>query len=485
LRARRASSIVSAMAPDPTASAAPADRRRARRGLALVTAALAAGLALRLALVAGYHVAAVDGMQYYALSQELWKDGRLAYAPPPAPLAYSRLPGYPLLLAHVAVRGAVPAAIHVDRATRFNAVLDVLTALLAFLVLRGLGAPRGAGPLALVLVLLAPLLIILASHALTETPATFLATLELYLAVRAMRATRNWALLFAALCGAVAGFAQLVRADAVTMAPAALAALLLGGAPLARRAAAVAAFAVVAAAVFAPWPLRNLSAFGHPYFAAWQWRNASTGRPLPTGPIEWARTFTTGSRDEHALDGAFAFELPLGLGQITPAMYDSPAERAELSALFDRYNRERLSPAVDESFRALARARRARAPFRTYVTLPLRRLGAMFESVPSGELSMAGKLVGLVGRRPWVRTYDAAVYALAALGALALVLTRARRTLAILALAVATRCVLIPETVPLAISQRFLCAVFPVLLMLAAVAVTAPINALTRRLQPR
>jgi len=443
---------------------------------------LAGGLALRLALVAGYHVAAVDGMQYYALSQELWKDGRLAYAPPPAPLAYSRLPGYPLLLAHVAVRGAVPAAVHVERATRWNAVFDVLTALLAYLILRELGAPRGAGPLALGLVLLAPLLIILASHALTETPATFLATLELYLAVRAMR---DRPLLFAALCGAVAGFAQLVRADAVTMAPAALAALLLGGAPLARRLAATAVFAVVAAAVFAPWPLRNLSAFGQPYFAAWQWRNASTGRPLPTGPIEWARTFTTGARAEHSLDGAFAFELPLSLGQITPAMYDSAAERAELEALFDRYNRERLSPAVDESFRALARARRARAPFRTYVTLPLRRLGAMFESVPSGELSMAGKLVGLVGRRPWVRTYDAAVYALAALGALALVLTRARRTLAILALAVATRCVLIPETVPLAISQRFLCAVFPVLLMLAAVAVTAPINALTRRLQPR
>lgn len=445
---------------------------RIRLALAIAVALLLFfGACFRLTLVSEYRVPAVDGLQYYALSQQLLSSGRFAFAPPPAPPTYSRLPGYPLFLAYVAVRQApVDLGTHLLRATRVQALLDVGTALLVFLVLRTLAAGTAAAFLGLALVLVTPLLFVLASHTLTETLATFLATLELFLAVRAM-AQRH--LLYAVLAGAVAGFAQLVRADAVTLAQAVILALACARAPARRRLLMIAACGLAAAAVFAPWPIRNLRQFQKPYFAAWQWRTATTGKPLPTGPIAWARTFSTASRQEFFLDPVFAFEQPFDPRNLLPWMYDSPAERQELLSLIARYNRERLSPEVDAGFRRLADERARRAPFRTYVELPLRRLLAMFESVPNNELSMKASFLGLPQHRPWVRYWDWLLY-LFALGGAGLLWWRQRThtiaypAAAILLLPIAVRCAVLPLTVPMGLSQRFLIEAFPMLIALAA-----------------
>ncbi|MSP60639.1 MAG: hypothetical protein EXR72_09925 [Myxococcales bacterium] len=457
-----------------------------------VAGLLVAGIAFRLSLVAGYRVPAVDGRQYYALSQQLVKDGRFAYSPPPAPLAWSRMPGYALFLAHVVVREApVDLATHLLRATRANALLDVATALLVFLLLRERRSGLGASLCGLVLVLVCPILFVLASHALTESLSTFLATLELYLAVRAMR---DRLLLFAVLCGVVAGFTQLVRADSVTLIPAVLLALGSAAAPRRQRCIAIAACGIAAAVVFAPWPARNLARFGQPYFASAYWRTAWGGRPLPTGAIAWARTWTTGARNEFFLDPIFAFEQPFSPASVLPAMFDDPAERARLVALIDRYNRERLSPAVDAGFRELAEERTRRAPFRTFVTLPLRRMGTMFDPVPNSELSMTSTWLKLPARRAWVRFFDYATYALALLGALGLWWRERARdkkgypagsmagsTATLLGLAVAGRCALMSQTIPMGLSQRHLVEVYPVLLALAACGLALPAWLLRRR----
>ena len=94
---------------------------------------LVAGTTFRLRLVRDHHGPAGDGLQYWTLSQELLRAGRLAFGPPPAPLTFTRLPGYPLFLAHVAVlRHPADLETHLVRATRANALLGVGTGVLLF-----------------------------------------------------------------------------------------------------------------------------------------------------------------------------------------------------------------------------------------------------------------------------------------------------------------------------------------------------------------
>ena len=456
--------------------------------LALVLV-LVAGLWLRLHLVFETHYTAVDGKQYLALANELLRGGRFAFSQG-APLSYSRLPGYPLILALLYRKAALPADVQVVLGTQLNAIFDVATALIVYGIVRDLCRSRAAALAGMVITLVCPLMFILASHTLTETPATFFGTLEIWLTLRALSfcvdvqkgesgKINKWTYVYAALCGLVAGFAQLIRADAATLLPPVAIALVWAGrgANLRRRVALLAVFGACAIAVYAPWPLRNLARFGKPYLAAWQWRTAWDGRPLPTGPIAWARTWARIRPEETSLDPVFAFEQPMHAerrGALLPWMYDDEAERQKLVALFGRYDRERLSPAVDDGFRALATERTARARFRTYVTLPAERFVRTFDTVPPSELSSHTKIFDFPAKRPYVRWFDLALYAFAALG---IVFLRRERVAWLLALAIVGRVVLLAYTVPMGLSQRHLAEVFPLLIALAAAGGAAAISA--------
>jgi hypothetical protein len=316
-------------------------------------------------------------------------------------------------------------------------------------------------------------LFILGSYGLSETLATFLATLEVWLALRAARTSR---VLDAALVGLVAGAAQLVRADACLTLPAVVLALWLVSGPRRRRVRLVAVCLGVATLVFSPWPVRNLLRFGRPYPAAWQWRTLGDGRPLPTGLLAWARTWATGMEREALLDFVFAAQYPLDLANpemLRPDMYDDRTERVRVYGLLWRYNRHGLTPEIDARFRELASERAGRAPFRTYVLLPMRRMAALFRPVPEQELSMTSDLLGLPRFRSAVRFWDFTVYGLALLG-LAVLLRRAaradhQRTALVLDVGILARSTVIPVLVPLAVTQRFLAQVYPLLIVLAAV----------------
>jgi dolichyl-phosphate-mannose-protein mannosyltransferase len=451
---------------------------------------LVAGTTFRLRLVRDHHVPAGDGLQYWTLSQELLRAGRLAFGPPPAPLTFTRLPGFPLFLAHVAVRRH-PADLetHLVRATRANALLGVGTGVLLFLILRERGFGQTIALAGLVGVVLCPLLFILASYGLSESLATLLATLEVWLALRTLRTAR---VRDAALVGIVAGAAQLVRADAAFILPAALLALAWAPAPPAHRLRLVAICLGAAVLVFAPWPVRNLVQFGRPYPAAWQWRTLGDGRPLPTGLLSWARTWATGAESEAYLDFVFAAEAPLDLGRpeiLRSTMYDSRSERARVYTLFWRYNRHGLTPEIDAQLRQLAAARARRAPVRTFLVLPLRRLGALYRPVPEQELTMTSALLDLPRRRPSIRYWDFTVYALALLGLAFLLRPKApadhRRTALVLAAAIVLRSTLVPVLVPLAVTQRFLAQVYPLLIALAAIGGGGLAAAVRARLAPR
>lgn len=416
---------------------------------------LAVLLAARLVTAYQYSVPAVDGRQYLALADELRLRHRFAFSQREAP-TYSRLPGYPLFLSVIASGTTNP----VRRACLANVFCDLTAALaLGWLARRRFG-DRAAAAL-VVVVLTCPLLVILASHALTETSATMLGVLEL---VIAFIAAASGSVALAAAAGLFAGLGQLWRADAMTVVPAALLALLLGQHALRRRLWQAAIFLAVAIAVFAPWPIRNLVVLGRTYPFAWQWRTAQ-GHPLPTGIVRWARTWTRCDPSEYSLDPLLAFEQPLPSPLPIPWATSDAAEREQLTQTLDRYNRERLSPTVDAEFETLADQRWVKHPF-AILLLPLQRLPAMLRSVPSGELSISAPLLGLVERRPWVRYYDFAIYLLALVG-LARLWRSDRRVMLPLLILFALRLLLLSATVPLGLSQRHLVEVVPWILFCA------------------
>lgn len=438
-------------------------------------------LACRLAVVASYHAPAGDGLQYFKLSHELRQHGRYAYDPPPAQLTFSRPPGYPLFLAFVA-QPQLPRSLeaHLLWATRWNALLDVCTGLLVFAILRDRRLGWSAAVCGFLSVLACPLLIYLSTFGLSESLATFLTTLELWLALRFFdRGELRWA----ALLGAAVGLSQLVRVDAVTVVPALL--VLWAGAEVSwrRRLQAAGMFALFAALAFGPWPLRNLIRFGKPYPTATEWV-AQDGRPLPTGMMRWFDSWSSASPGESYVLLPLAYNAPLDpsrSGLLQPTMYDDEAERQRIIAIYQRYNRERLSPEVDQLLRDLAEDRRKKDPLRALVGLPLRRIHSMWKPLPEYELPVRSALLHLPALRARYARFEQGLLILALLGAIALCWRRDgargrhRLVVAAIALLAATRSVVIGTIHPFPV-QRYLAEIFPALLALSGYAISLAVS---------
>lgn len=471
---------------------APAARglgRLDRRWWALVALVVVA-LIFRLAVVGSYRAPAGDGLQYFKLSHELRAHLRFAYDPPPAPLTFTRLPGYPLFLAFVA-QPQLPRSLdaHLIWATRWNALLDVCTGLLVFAILRDRRLGWSAAVCGFLSVLCCPLLVYLSTFGLCESLATFLTTLELWLCLRfADRGELRWA----ALAGVVAGLSQLVRVDAVTMGPALL--LLWAGAKVSwrRRLQAAAAFAFFALLVFAPWPLRNLIQFHHPHPTGTEWV-AQDGRPLPTGMMRWFDSWSSASPGESYVLLPLAYNMPLDPqrpGLLQPTMYDDEAERQRIIEIYKRYNRERLSPEVDGMLRALAADRRKKDPVRALLGLPLRRIAAMWKPLPEYELPVRSALLKLPALRARYARFEQGLLLAALLGAIGLCWQagpgrRGHRLLvAAVALMAVTRSVVICSIHPFPV-QRYLAEIFPAILALCGYAISRGIALFSARLRSR
>jgi hypothetical protein len=452
--------------------------------LVLTVAALAflswRGLERRFQTVGEYRNFAGDGWQYFHLAENLHNDFRFAFGPAPVPLAWSRLPGYPLFLAafgHLADKFASDGvSFHVARA---QSVLDILTALLAFLIAREIGL-RGAPWLGLALCLASPLLALSCCYILTETLSTLLATATLLLLLRACRRRMR---LHLAAAGALLGIGMMVRADAITMAPCFLVPLVF--APRTRRIKMEATvMAVVAAAtVVAPWLIRNFVHFRHFHPTGAEWVTKQ-GDALPTGVQSWARTWVV---DAHE---ASLIAWPLTKGQVVPptalvpSSYDSPKERAALVKLVDEYNKSLwITPSVNEGFLALARERRANDRFRYFVTLPLKRAKAMWmEPVPDWEMPATSKTLALPELRGDWERLGRRTLLLALAGLLVACAFRRGRPLALLAaIAAGARTVAISFAVAGG-TQRYLLELLPLVLVLAAIGLAGPAELILRRL---
>ncbi|MGE5175853.1 MAG: glycosyltransferase family 39 protein [Hyphomicrobiales bacterium] len=225
-----------------------AGRGRRRAGPALVAIAVAVGLLVRLALIAAHPRDPVsDQAEYDRIARTILAEGR--YAIDGNPTAF-RPPGYPFFVAAVyGLAGASPGAVKV-----VQAVLDVLTALLLFLLLRRRN-PRAA-PVAAGVWALYPPAIVYAHLLLSETLYVFLLVGLSFLLVEE-RTTRPRG---AVAAGVVAGLATLVK-------PQTALALLLLPALASRSRQPFPRYGIVLATallVVAPWVVRNALVLGAP-----------------------------------------------------------------------------------------------------------------------------------------------------------------------------------------------------------------------------
>jgi len=449
-----------------------------RRFAALFAALLVVSLAFRIALVESFQSSSPDAKGYWRLSQQLVRNQRYAFAPL-APPSWVRPPGYPLFLAAFAARGrALTLDEHVRAAARCNVPLDLGSALLLFGILRVLGFRREVALGGFCAVVLAPILFLFSTYALSESLSTFLGLVELYCAVRAMRGRLlPWAIA----AGAAAGLAQLVRTDALLLVPASALAIWSAARPAAERVRALAACALAGLVVFAPWPIRNLRETGaaHPLGAEYF---TVDGRPLAPGLTRWMRTWADGA----AIDGDFAariyFMVPIDSAHVTAKIADDVPERARLLELLGKRDFE--SDDADRAFSELAAARTRRHPLRTYLELPLRRLARLYLPASNGDYPMKVSWLGLPETRDGFAVFDGLVYALALAGIIRLLRDRERRRIgAILLTAIAVRSIVHSFAVPMYVSQRYLVEVYPLLLALAAVAVEWIVARLPRRRQ--
>ncbi len=441
------------------------------------------GFRARATIAEWWHAPAGDGVQYYSLASNLVAHHVLAYGD--LRPTWTRPPLYPLFLARVVDRTLQPLEEHLVRATRWNARLDVCTALLVWLI-----AWRRrvvvAGWLALVGVLACPLLILLSTYALSESLATLLTTAVILFAVLALEgAAVRWAIA----AGLVGGALMLIRADGVTVIPPVVLALWLARASRRRRLTAIVAFGVAWAAAIAPWGIRNVRLFGEPHLLGAKWL-AKDGTPMRTGPEEWMWTW-----ERHASAGLMNLRMlsrtHLDLTLMPAEVIHDDQERRAVEHALDDCNAAGVSADVAREFRALSVERRRRYPFEVYVKTPLGRMKDLWmDTIQEGDMPLGVAPFGL-GERALFTRFDHRLYLLALAGLLLALIPGAGRRhaklAAIIALAALTRTAVDGAT-QAHVTQRYLVEIYPLVILLAAMAPALAAEralALGRRLRGR
>lgn len=350
------------------------------------------GLALRLFFVWRFPLVAGDTGIYEELARNwldhgvygLWLSGLLT----PVDM---RAPGYPAFLAAVfSVFGRSQLTVMLAQA-----FVDLMTCLLASAIAAWL-APRGSrarvAAAAAWLAALCPFVANYAATPLTEVLATFLTTAALLLLLLALdsvetapnRSESAQLLFFGAF---IAGLGTLVRPETPLLLAAVGLVLCIRWRrvrdwPRLLRAGMLMALGL--ALPLLPWAARNYVALNELQFLAP--RHAELpGELVPRGFYAWTNTWLVRFRDVYLVPWKLDHE-PIPFEDLNPAAFDSLEERARVAALFELYNENTTyTPSLDAEFAALARARTARHPLRTFLWVPLQR-AVTFWFTPRTEL---------------------------------------------------------------------------------------------------
>ena len=424
---------------------------------------------------------------------------------PQAPYAASiiRLPGYPLFLASVyKVFGH-----RNNKAVRVvQAVIDTLTcvliALVAFQWATDEERKHRAAIIALALAAVCPFTAIYVATLLTEVPTNFLAVamvLAVTLAFKAGdNAERRKAILWWAASGLIVGLAVSFRPDSGLFAAAAGLTLVFSRL-LQRRwkemLVSGAVFSLAFCLVLVPWTIRNYRVF-HLFQPLAPAHGEMPGEFVPRGYLLWLRTWLDDERyiapvlwslDEHRIR----------VTDFPDRAFDSKEERDRVAALLDKYNNiappaaeeaqnqssdqdqsqddssdqggddnsdnqdesdqpedqtqsnetdVEMTPEIDAAFGQIGQERKARAPLRYYIVLPLKRAKTLWFDTHSQYYPFNGELLPLsdldydIHQQYWLPLFAGvtAIYSLlGVLGGLLLLLARnaeARRWLLLAAL---------------------------------------------------
>ncbi|HKW89944.1 MAG TPA: hypothetical protein VJN21_14430 [Candidatus Acidoferrales bacterium] len=304
-----------------------------------------------------------------------------------------RTPGYPAFLAAIyslfgeSARAVMLAQVAVDTLT------CVLAAMIAALL-----APRESRHrvmlAALWLAALCPFTANYTAVVLTETLAVFLTTLALLVLMEAFAepappaapvistqpasgipAYMRWLL-----GGIVAGFCTLVRPESPLILAAAGVVLLAmwlrsrmqqGKLTLTARAGVLMAVGLLLPLL--PWAARNWQTLHRVQFLAPRYSELP-GEFTPHGFYAWTATWLWRMRDVNLVSWNLDSD-EIRVDSIPASAFDSPAERARVSALLAQYNdMKQMDDTIDAGFASVARERTAKRPLRTYVEVPLLRV---------------------------------------------------------------------------------------------------------------
>jgi hypothetical protein len=298
-----------------------------------------------------------DSLQYFKLAHGLKTSGTLAFDDRTP--AWTRLPGYPILLWSLGIPDDGDArgfARWLTRAEWLNLALDLAIAGLIVL----LAGWKWGG----IAWLLQPWGTVFSALPLSDVAAAFLSTACLVVTLRA-KETRHFVA-----AGALAAAALYVRSDAILLIPV----MLLG----ARRWKHAAASIVTVAVLFSAWPIRNLIQFGEPHLLGGGGNIDVHGGYFDRSALmAWMRTWAAGERATVDVGWRFPFR-PIHLNELPREAYDEE-DRAELSAILERYDAlgAELDPDLQRRWMALANARMKRHPLKAFVILPLVRMAKM------------------------------------------------------------------------------------------------------------
>jgi Dolichyl-phosphate-mannose-protein mannosyltransferase len=342
-------------------------------------AAVIGGLILRLWMMRAFPQDGGDALIYGDLGKNLLQHGVFAITDGSGVVHSTliRLPGYPLFLAF---------CFRVFGVANYHAVeyLQIALELAACLLLadfvRRIRSPR-AGLNTLWLAAMCPFTAVYASAPLTESLTLDMICLALWALERYSSSwnveVKRWRWL-AAFTFAIS-LAAMLRPDGALLAFALWPALVLSrpaGIGLGRALRPALLCGVISILPFVAWSVRNEKTF-HVFEPLAPRYAGDPGEDPHLGWQHWVKTWCL----DFTCTSEIYWNVPDGsiaLDDLPGRAFDSPAQQEETAAIFDEYNRdEEISPALDARFDALARERSKAHPLRTWVLLPLGRLGDM------------------------------------------------------------------------------------------------------------
>lgn len=140
-----------------------------------------------------------------------------------------------------------------------------------------------------------------------------------------------------------------------------------------------------------PWAARNARVLGRIQFLAPRYAETE-GDFIPYGFFAWTRTWMVRPEENYLVPWKLG-NAPISIESLPASAFDSVSERNRVARLLIAYNADlKIPPLHDREFELLARERTARHPLRTYIIVPIERVGAMWFAPRVGFLRYSGEL---------------------------------------------------------------------------------------------